>query len=252
MKKTLRWVKIFILLYCIIGIAGYYLQDRLLFHPEPMDRKAVYHFEQPFKELDLSYDRETNLNIVQFKATDRVGDSLAKGVVLYFHGNAGNIGLCAKEAAPFTAKGYECWMMDYPGFGKSTGQFTEENLYKYALVFYKLARSRWNISQIIICGKGFGTGVAAQLAAVRDCRRLILESPYYSLTARVRHYAPIYPVGQMLHYHFPTNEFLPEVSAPVTIFDKDGDGARLKPLLKPGDSFISGSIGSGVADALTE
>ncbi len=137
-------------------------------------------------------------------------------------------------------------MLDYPGFGKSTGPFTEQKLYDYALVMYKLARSRFKPSEIIIYGKSLGTGIAAELAAVRDCRRLILETPCYSMQSLLRHYLPIYPVGNMIHYRFPTNEYLPAVTAPVTIFHGTGDGIilysnaeRLKPLLKPGDEFIT-------------
>ncbi len=128
-------------------------------------------------------------------------------------------------------------MLDYPGVGKSTGIRTEQRLYTYALVFYKLARSRWKPLQIVVYGQGFGTGIAAQLASVRDCQRLILEDPYYSMTAAFRRYLFLYPVGMMLRYHLPTNEYLPAVTAPVTIYEGD---TRLKAFLKPGDEYKSG------------
>lgn len=242
-KKVFRWLKVFLLLYGIIGIAIYYLQDKLLFHPVAVDKQAAWHFDQPFTELNIPYNKETNLNIIQFKHT--TGDS-AKGVVLYFHGNKQNIARYAPYAADFTSKGYEVWMLDYPGFGKSTGKFSEENLYKYALVLYKLARSRWAPDHIMLYGKSLGTAVAAQLASVRDCRRLILECPYYSMTSLVQRYAFIYPMGRMLHYRFPTNEYLPAVTAPITIFHGTDDGvvaysnaSRLKTVLKPKDAFIT-------------
>jgi len=242
-KKIFRWVKVLVLLYGIIGIAIYYLQDKLLFHPVAVDRQMKYDLGQPYTEVNLPYNKETNLNVIEFKAENT---DTAKGVVLYFHGNKDNITHYAPYAADFTHKGYEVWMLDYPGFGKSTGKFSEENLYKYALIVYKLARSRWSPNQIVLYGKSLGTGVAAQLASVRDCRRLILECPYYSMTSLARHYAFIYPVGSMLHYRFPTYEYLPAVTAPITIFHGSSDGivpysnaSRLKPLLKTGDEFIT-------------
>ena len=242
-KKIFRWAKVLILLYSIIGIAVYYLQDKLLFHPEPVDRKTTYHFTQPYSEVNLPYDKETNLNIIQFRPA---GADTPKGVVLYFHGNRQNVSRYAPYAADFTSKGYEVWMLDYPGFGKSTGKLNEKALYAYALVVYKLARSRWSPGQIILYGKSLGTGIAAQLASIRDCRRLILECPYYSLTSMARRYLFLYPVSSMLHYRFPTNEYIPAVAAPITIFHGTGDGvvfysnaSRLKPLLKPGDEFIT-------------
>ncbi len=245
-KIAFRWVKVLLLIYCVVGIAWYYGQDWLLLHPVKLAPDKPYVFRQPFTELNLNFDTATSLNVVEFKATDRPVDSLARGVVLYFHGNAGNIAHYAPHAVDFTAKGYEVWMLDYPGFGKSTGGRKEQQLYAYALVFYKLARSRWKPLQIVIYGRSFGTGIAAQLASVRDCRRLILESPYYSLTSLFRHYLFLYPVGTMMHYHFPTNEYLPAVTAPITIFHGDADwtvpysnSERLKPLLKPGDEYVT-------------
>jgi pimeloyl-ACP methyl ester carboxylesterase len=245
-KKIGRWVKVFILLYCIIGIAWYYEQDKFLFHPEIVNRKQAYSFSQPFTELNIPYDAATSLSVVQFRATDRPADSLAKGVVLYFHGNGDNIPRYAPAATSITAKGYEVWMLDYPGYGKSTGELSEKKLYELSLLFYKLARSRWQPKQIILYGQSLGTGMAAQLAAIRDCRRLILQSPYYSMTSLFRRYLFLYPVGLMLHYHFPTYDYLPAVTAPITLFSGDADATipygnalRLMPLLKPGDEFVT-------------
>jgi pimeloyl-ACP methyl ester carboxylesterase len=244
-KKLFRWVKVFVLLYCTAGIILYYSQERLIFHPVKVERNTWYHFDQPSTELNLNYDQNTNLNIVEFRATDRPKDSVARGVVLFFHGNAGNIAGWASDAADFTSNGYEVWMMDYPGYGKSTGTFDEPSIYKYSLVFYKLARSRWNPDQIVLCGRSLGSGIAAQLGAVRDCRRLILEAPYYDIPALFRRYLPIYPYGAMLKFHFPTYEYLPRVTAPVTIFHGDRDrtilpsnSEKLRPLLKPGDEYV--------------
>ncbi|HEY6899633.1 MAG TPA: alpha/beta fold hydrolase [Puia sp.] len=241
-RVVLRWVKVLVLLYAILGIAWYYGQEKLLFHPEPVARTTKYEFDQPFRELNLPYDVKTNINVVQF----RTADSPARGVVLYFHGNKSGISRYAAAAKDFTSKGYEVWMVDYPGFGKSTGEFSEKKLYEYSLIFYKLARSRWQPGQIILYGKSLGTGIAARLAAVRDCRRLVLETPYYSMDALARRFLFMYPVGVMLHYHFPTYQYLPEVTAPITIFQGDEDGtvpysnaARLKPFLKAGDEFVT-------------
>ena len=72
-KKIFRWAKVLILLYSIIGIAAYYLQDKLLFHPEPVDRKTNYHFTQPYSKVNLPYNKETSLNVVQFKPQITVG-----------------------------------------------------------------------------------------------------------------------------------------------------------------------------------
>jgi uncharacterized protein len=250
MKKIIfRWVKIIILVYCIAGIALFYLQDYILFHPSPLRKNVQYNFiNRNTSELTLIYDKETELNIVRFKPDL---DSVPKGVVLYFHGNNKNISWYAKYANNFTKNNYEVWMIDYPGFGKSKGRFTEQRLYDYALQFYKLARSVYKPADIIIYGKSLGTCFATELASIRDCRYLLLESPYYSLTSLVSHYFPIYPVNRMLHYHFPNYLYIQEVTAPVIIFQGTDDwivpydnAKMLKPFLKTKDEFISFPGGS--------
>lgn len=242
-KKVLyRWLKLVIIIYCLVGSVLYYYQDRLLFHPEPITAYGVYPISQPFVEKEIRLDEQTSFYMAQFPAKD----SLARGVVLYFHGNEKNIAHYAGFAPGFTRQGYEVWMPDYPGFGKSTGSLTEAVLYEEALQVYKLARTKYPPAQIIIYGKSIGTGVAAKLASVRDCKRLILETPYYSLVSVIRRMAWMYPLDLMLHFRLPTNEYLAKVTAPVTIFQgtKDNlipyDNAEaLKSVLKPGDAFIT-------------
>ena len=240
-RKHLRWLTWIALLYAMIGIGFYFFQDMILFHPMALARNYSYSFDLPHREVNIAYDQETNLNIVQFLPSD----SVSKGVVLYFHGNRNNISHYAVYAKNFTSSGYEVWMMDYPGFGKSTGSFTEEKLYDYSLQVYRLARTRFQPAQIIIYGKSFGTGLASQLAAVRDCRFLILETPYYSFASLVSHWMPGYPVENLLHYRFPTNEYLPKVTAPVLILHGTDDdliplknAQKLGEVLKPGDAFV--------------
>lgn len=237
-----RWIKVLLVIYLLTGIALYFLQDFILFHPTPFARNHQYDFSYIHRDINMRYDSETNLNVIEFKTPD----SGSRGVVLYFHGNRKNISWYAQYAPNFTRDGYEVWMLDYPGFGKSTGKFSEQRLYDYALQVYKLARIRFKPNHIIIYGKSMGTGIAAELAAVRDCRRLILETPYYSVESIVSHYIPIYPVNQMLHYHMPTYDYLPLVTAPVTIFHGTKDGVipypnaeRLKPLMKAEDEFVT-------------
>lgn len=239
-----RGAKIILSLWGLLGIILYYTQDHFIWHPVRL--AAPNAFEgQPHAELNIAYDRETTLNLVDCKAVDRPPDSLAKGIVLFFHDNRHDLDGYSRMAPAFTRNGYEFLVWDYPGFGKSTGEMGEQKLYDYALAIYKLARSRWAPSAIILYGQGIGCGIAAQLADIRDCRRLVLESPFYSLTSVMYHYLPVYPWGRMLHYHFPVYSHLPAVTAPVNVFATTsgspypyGNALRLKPLLKPG-AFIT-------------
>ncbi len=241
-KIIFRWIKIIVLLYALIGTSLYYLQDYFLFHPTAIARSKPWQFSVPFEEFDLPYNQTDTINVVKFFPKD----SLRKGVVLYYHGNMDNIGRYAKFAANFTKHGYEVWMEDYPGFGKSVGTRNEKLLYSEALQLYKLASSKYHADSILIYGKSFGTGIAAYVAADSKAKRLVLETPYYSIPDLFSVYAPVYPAQRMSKYKIPTNEFLQEVKFPVSIFHGTDDGVipyrcakQLRTVLKPGDEFIT-------------
>lgn len=241
-KKILNWLQIIAIIYILGGVALYFLQDAILFHPVSLKRDHNYSFTEPHKDISIAINERDTLNLVDFSATDTV----TRGVVLYFHGNKRNISWYSKYIPYFTRQGYQVLMIDYPGFGKSTGKLTEEKLYNWALQVYRIAIKRFSADSIIIYGKSMGTGIAAQLASIRDCKRLILETPYYDFPSVISHYLPVYPVRWMLHYNLPTYQYLKNVSAPVTIFQGTKDrlvtfnnAIRLKASLKPADEFMT-------------
>ena len=241
-KIIFRWIKIIVLLYSIIGLALYYLQEKFLFHPVKLAADYVYKFDGPFEELNIPFNEKDTMNLVKFFPKD----SVRKGVVLYYHGNKENIGRYAKFVNGFTKHGYEVWMEDYPGFGKSTGTRTETKMYRQALEIQKMAAAKFDKDSIILYGKSFGTGIAAYVASQTNCKRLILETPYYSIPALFGCYAPVYPTQRMSTYKIPTNEYLLQVNYPVSIFHGTDDGvipyrcaAKLKTVLKPIDEFIT-------------
>jgi alpha-beta hydrolase superfamily lysophospholipase len=245
-RRIRRWVIVLLTIYVLGGALIYFFQDKVLFRPEELPADHAYNFPGPFKEINLDVGPDKKLAIVQFT----VPDSMCKGVVLYFHGNKRNIERYAPLASYFTKNNYEVWMMDYPGYGKSTGERTEAILYEDALTLYKMARSRFAKDSIVLYGKSLGTGIASQLASVRDCRKLILETPYYDFPSMLRQYLPVYP-GWLIRYKFPTHEYLPKVTAPITIFHGTKDGVirysnakKLKPFLKKTDEFITIEGGS--------
>ena len=119
-------------------------------------------------------------------------------------------------------------------------------MYEQGLQIQKMAASKYGKDSIIIYGKSFGTGIAAYVASESNNKRLILETPYYSIPSLFSCYAPIYPTNKMSTYKIPVNKFLGDVHYPITIFHGTDDGvipyrnaARLKTVLKPTDEFIT-------------
>jgi alpha-beta hydrolase superfamily lysophospholipase len=245
-SKVFTWIKWVLLIYALLGILVYYLQDFFFFQSLQVKSSHRYNFSIPYREVNIPYTNSENLNIVQFETNMPM-----KGVVLYFHGNRKNIAWYAGFAPMFTALGYEVWMPDYPGYGKSTGKITEEKLYNYTLQLYKLAAKKFSADSIIIFGKSMGSGLATYLASNVDCKRVILETPYYSLSSVAQHFFPIYPMEIMTRVKIPSFEYLQRVSEPVSIFHGQTDlivpysnALKLMPLLKPTDEFITIEGGS--------
>jgi uncharacterized protein len=241
-KKIRRWLTAILVIYVLIGLLIYFFQEKILFQPKVLSFDHRYQISEPYREINLPVNEGKNLAIVQFMSTDPI----CKGVVLYFHGNKKNIERYAGFAPLFTRRGFEVWMMDYPGFGKSTGKRSESIMYADAHELYKMARARFSEDSIIVYGKSMGTGVAAQLASLKNCRRLILETPYYDCPSALNQYVPIYPMNWLIKYQFPTHQYLRDIAAPVTIIQGSEDGVikhsnakRLIKSLKQTDEFVS-------------
>lgn len=233
---------VFALLYAVVGIAYFHAQERLLFRGEAVDPDHHYDFGIPFEELTVSLRPGSMLHITKFPANDSVPK---RGTILYFHGNRRNVSWYADRVPFFTSRGYEVWMPDYPGFGKSTGELNEETLYEFARQTYLMARKRTSTDSILIYGRSMGTGIAAQLAAERSARSLVLETPYRSIPSLVAVWMPIWPVRRLSRFQLPTEEYLRRVSIPVVILHGSKDrvipfsqASGLKDVLKPGDRFV--------------
>lgn len=241
-QKVFKWVKIALIIYCLVGIGLYYAQEKFLFHPKKLDRDYKYPFTEKFAELNIPVNNEDTIHLVKFFPND----SLRKGVVIYYHGNEKNIVRYEPFTGIFTKHGYEVWMMDYPGFGKSTGSITERKLYDYALQVQKLASTKFAPDSTIIYGKSLGTAIASYIAAHTKGKMLILETPYYSVPDLLSVYAPIYPAKRMAKYEFPNYLHIQSVEEPIFIFEGTDDwvvphksAEKLIPLLKPADRFIT-------------
>ena len=103
------------------------------------------------------------------------------GVILYFHGNRGDLTFqWAAIARDLMLKtGWMVWVMDYPGYGKSTGHFVrEKQLYTIGPVFVAEIRKRFGTGlPIISYGRSIGSGFATRLAVMEKVDGLVLETP---------------------------------------------------------------------------
>ena len=201
----------------MIGSLLYSFQESMLFHPWELDQDFSYEFRHDFDELFLNSSDGAVINALHFKV------ERPKGVILYFHGNAGHLQRWGEITSYFVDLGYDLMLIDYRGFGKSTGPISEQALYDDGLLAYNYVLQRYAWEDIIVYGRSLGSSVATKVAGGQQVGRLILESPFYNLYDVARKRFPIFPVKKMLKYQLPNNEHLQLVDSPIHIFHGTDD-----------------------------
>lgn len=212
--KIAGWL---LLVYIILTTGTLMLQQKLIFRPEKLDSAYSFSFEQPFKELNFKRDDGALLNALYFTVPD------PKGVILYFHGNQGSLKRWGVIASALTKYGYNVLVMDYRGYGKSRGAVTETNLQNDARVFYQQAQQRFAEDSIIVYGRSLGTHFAALVASENKPRRLILESPFTTMTDVAKARFPILPVKYFLKFPFNSSVCIQKLSCSLTVFHGTAD-----------------------------
>ncbi len=204
-------------LYVMIGSALYFFQEKILFLPTTLEQDYQYESDYPFEELFLKTDEDVTINALHYKVEN------PKGVILYFHGNAGDLSRWGIVAEYFVSQNYDVLIMDYRGYGKSKGKLSEQGFYDDAEFCYNYLLDSYSEEEIVIYGRSLGTGIATYLASKHQPKQLILETPYYSILDVAKHRFPVFPVTAVLRYKFPSNEFITTVNCPITMFHGTDD-----------------------------
>ncbi|WP_111685374.1 alpha/beta hydrolase [Winogradskyella tangerina] len=210
------WVSTVLLIlgiYIAVSIVLYYLQDYMLFKPEKLPKDFQFDYDnQITKEYNLETRDGAVINGLRFYPK---GES--KGVVLYLKGNSKSIKGWGKFAVDFTRHGYNVLMVDYRGFGKSTGKRSQKAIKRDLQKVYDKLKERTSEDRIILYGRSLGSGFATKLASLNNPKMLILDAPYYSLTKVTARYAPFMPLSLLLKYPLPTYKWLKYVQCPIHI-----------------------------------
>lgn len=209
-------------IYLGITILVYFIQHYFFFRPEILPDHFVYQYPFDFEEHTFEMEDGGSINSIHFKVPN------SRGLVFYFKGNSRSIKGWAKFAKDFLSNGFDFFMMDYRGFGKSRGKRTEAKLYNDSQFLYKLLSRQYPESQIVIYGRSLGSGIAARIASWNQPGMLILDSPYYSFYHNVRRWAFVLPLRWILRYQIRTDQFIRHVEAPIYIIHGARD--RLIPI----------------------
>jgi uncharacterized protein len=251
MKIAFNILKIAVIVYALVCILLYFIQEKLIFFPQKLPANYKFQFDRNFEELYFKTADAKLLNGILFKA-----DS-SKGLIFYLHGNAGSLQSWGEIAKKYTDLHYDLFMLDYRGYGKSEGSISnEKQFYKDVQFVYDSLKQQYAEKKIIVLGYSIGTGPAAKLASTNHPRLLILQAPYFSLTDMMEHTFRPVPTF-ILKYKFETNLFLKDCAMPVVIFHGNqdeviyyGSSLKLQKLFKPADSLITldGQGHNGMSD----
>jgi uncharacterized protein len=138
-------------------------------------------------------------------------------VILYFHGNAGDLSSWQFVSDDFTSLDYSFFILDFRGYGKSSGVISEEGFYNDAEAAYQylITVKKIKPENILIYGRSIGSGVAVELAARHKTKALMLEAPYSSLRTLAREKAPYVFPQFWLKYHFNSIAKINRVQCPI-------------------------------------
>jgi pimeloyl-ACP methyl ester carboxylesterase len=204
-----------LLVYAAVLLLLYLRQESLLFLPArlPPDHR----FSVPgVVEVAVPVEGAT-LSALHFRQPG------ARGVVFFLHGNAGSLQSWLTGTEFYRRTGYDLFMIDYRGYGKSGGRIDDEaQLHADVLAAWRLIAPEYAGRKRVIYGRSLGTGLAARLAAEVQAELLVLVSAYSSLLDVARDHYPWVP-GALLRYPMRTDLWLPRVTMPVLMLHGESD-----------------------------
>ena len=223
--------------YGLTSILVYFFQDKFIYQRSALASSFEYDFETDFTEYWLRTKDNVDLNVLHFKTAIEA----KKGVIIYFHGNAGNLSRWGQYAPDFCKHGYDLIIMDYRGYGKSTGKPGEDALYADAKLIWNWAKENFTYDKWILSGRSIGSAVASRLANKTDPDLLCLETPFDDINGA----GGAILVPFKLKYQFSNYNHLKSVKCDVYIIYGSNDlivpersTLRLMSVLKENDKMI--------------
>ena len=197
----------------------FFLQSRLVYFPDgqiiatPRDRGMAYE--------EVSFEAADGVQLSAWYVPAEAG----RGVVLFSHGNGGNISYNLPFVEILHRVGLSTFIYDYRGYGRSKGKPTEEGTYSdIAGAWRYLTESRKvPAGQILLYGQSLGGPIAAKLATEKTPAALILDSTFTSFVDIAGHHYPFLPVRWLARFEYNTLEHVKAVRCPVLVIHSPDD-----------------------------
>ncbi len=219
MKKEIVVIFLFALMaYPVIVVAAYCTQSYAIFQSRGASLRPPRHLD--IDEISLTTPDGERLHAWWLQTTG------ATKTVLFFQPNGTNISYHANRVNTFEKMGVNALLVDYRGYGLSSGRIKEEQH------IYTDGRTAWNYlvhakgiapETIVIWGRSLGGAVAAEIAQHQPIAALVLESTFHSLHSVASRQYWYLPTARLLRFHFENGRKLNHVRAPVVIIHSADD-----------------------------
>jgi fermentation-respiration switch protein FrsA (DUF1100 family) len=183
-----------------------------------LEQRAMIYFPTPATVTSLAEAVHLESENEDLKIWHHPG--ITGRAILYFGGNAENV---AANIGNFRTifPDDSLYLMNYRGFGGSTGTPSEEAFYADALALFDYASKTH--AEIAVIGRSLGSGVAAHLAAHRDVSRLVLVTPFDSLENVIKERYFVFPITVLLHDKFDTLSAVRDIKSNVLAILAEND-----------------------------
>ncbi len=209
-------------LYAAFTALIYFRQDSLIYYPDIAGRELATSPEQvglAYEDVELRTEDDVRLH-GWFVPSDN-----ARGTLLFFHGNAGNISHRLDSIAIFNRMDLDVFIIDYRGYGQSEGKVSEAGTYLDAEAAWKYLVETRGIdpARIILFGRSLGASIAAWLASRHRPAALILESGFASVPSMGQRLYPLLPVKWLAKFSYDTRQYVSQIECPLLVIHGPDD-----------------------------
>ncbi|CAN1211922.1 alpha/beta hydrolase [Tumidithrix helvetica PCC 7403] len=230
-ENLLRLLKVFVfpvlriavLVYIGLLVALYFGQAKMVFMPRTDLTATPKDLGLAFEQVRLS--TKDNLGLSAWFVPANEKDPIGKAVILFCHGNAGNIGDRTPYLPIFHSLGLSTLLFDYQGYGSSEGSPTEAGTYADVEAAWQYLTQVRKIpaSKIVIYGESLGGGVASYMVEKQRSGGLVLASTFTSISDRAAELYPFLPIRLISKFSYNTIARLPNIKSPVLVIHSPED-----------------------------
>ena len=206
-------------LYLAITAALYFRQASYLYSPSSTLTSTPADHGYAYDELTIHTADNVKLHgwFVPFKQ--------ASQVILFFHGNTGNISDGIETIRIAQELGYNIMLFDYRGYGRSQGHISEAGTYQDAAAAWQHLRQHYHYAEedIVILGRSLGAAIATQLASQHKPKALIIESTFTSFPDIASQRYSLFPVRLIARFNYNTLENIRQIKSPLLIAHSHDD-----------------------------